>query len=227
MDIQTIIYAAIGGVVPPLLWLWFWDREDRAHPEPKRMIILTFIAGALTVPLVIPFQKYAKDILVSTPLILIAWSSIEEILKFAVAYFVVLTRKVVDEPIDMIIYMLTIALGFSALENALYLFTSLQESTTLASLYKGNSRFIGATLLHVLASSSIGVAMAFAFYKKRIFKIIITTIGLIFAIIIHSLFNISLVTYTGANINNIFIFVWIGLIFLLLAFEKVKRIRHR
>ena len=227
MDIQTIIYAAIGGVVPPLLWLWFWDREDRAHPEPKRMIILTFIAGALTVPLVIPFQKYAKDILVSTPLILIAWSSIEEILKFAVAYFVVLTRKVVDEPIDMIIYMLTIALGFSALENALYLFTSLQESTTLASLYKGNSRFIGATLLHVLASSSIGVAMAFAFYKKRIFKIIITTIGLIFAIIIHSLFNISLVTYTGANINNIFIFVWIGLIFLLLAFEKVKRIRHQ
>ena len=55
------------------------------------------------------------------------WVIIEEVLKYSAALMVVLWHKAVDEPIDVIIYMITIALGFSALENALFIFNPLRD----------------------------------------------------------------------------------------------------
>lgn len=226
MEIQTILYAAFGGILPALLWVWFWNREDKLHPEPKRLIILTFIAGMVVVAIVIPLEKLALALLVQTNLVVIAWAAIEEVLKFAVAYFVVLHRREVDEPIDSIIYMLTIALGFAAAENTLFLLGPISNSGMLQSILTGNFRFLGATLLHVLASSVIGVAMALAFYRKKTTKIFIITAGVILSIALHAIFNFSILKSEGGNLLQVFAFVWIGLVFLLLAFEKVKRLRR-
>ena len=52
-------------------------------------------------------------------------------------------------------------------------------------------RFIGATLLHVVASATIGIFISFAFYKNRFSKFFMTIIGLIVAVTLHS-FLISL-----------------------------------
>ena len=122
MQPEHIIFAIIGGVIPSLLWLWFWTREDKLHPEPRRLIFLTFMAGGIAVALAIPLQQLARDILGGfiTPQVITAWAGIEEVLKYLLALIVVLWRKAVDEPIDMLIYMITIALGFSAVENALF-----------------------------------------------------------------------------------------------------------
>jgi len=39
-----VFFAFVGGLLPALLWLWFWLRED-LHPEPRRILLLTFTAG--------------------------------------------------------------------------------------------------------------------------------------------------------------------------------------
>jgi len=226
MELTYVLLAILGGFVPALFWLWFWLREDRAHPEPKRLILFSFIAGIAVVPLVLPLQKFAIERFAGDNLIFV-WVIIEEVLKYSVALAVVLWNKAVDEPIDCIIYMITIALGFSALENALFIFTPLTNGAFFDSFFTGNFRFIGATLLHVLASGTVGVAMALAFYKGKLFKIIFSTVGLFIAIVLHALFNFFIMDSSGERILGVFLFVWIGIIILFLLFEKAKLIEKQ
>jgi len=215
--------AFVSGLVPALFWLWFWLREDRKNPEPYLLIAVTFIAGMAVVPLALPLQKLAIETYSGDNLIW-SWVIIEEVLKYAVAVAVILWNKAVDEPIDMIIYMITIALGFSALENILYLLIPLIEGDFLNSTLTGSFRFLGATLLHVLASGTVGVFLAFSFYKSNIMKICYGMIGLCMAIILHALFNFFIMDASGETILAVFLFVWIGIIMLFLVFEKVKHL---
>lgn len=226
MEFSYIIIAFMAGLIPALFWLWFWLREDRVHPEPKILIASAFIAGMAVVPLVLPLQKFAIERFQGDNLILV-WVIIEEILKYSAALIVVLWHKAVDEPIDTIIYMITIALGFAALENALFILNPLSTGDIASSIVTGNFRFLGATLLHVLASGTVGVFMAFAFYKRSIYKILFATTGLCIAIVLHALFNFFIMNASGERILSVFMFVWFGIIILFLVFEKVKLIGSR
>ena len=225
MDLTTVGYAAIGGILPALVWVWFWNKEDAKHPEPKQLIIAAFLVGMVTVAAVIPLQKIAASLLTGTAMV-VAWAAIEEIMKFALAHFTVLAHKANDEPIDPLIYMITVALGFAAAENALFLIDPITNSGLIESILTGNFRFLGATLLHVLASSIIGLALGLAFYKHKVAKFWYGLIGLVLAIVLHGLFNFFILKSNGNELMRVFMFVWIGLVLLLIAFERVKRIRR-
>lgn len=218
--------AFLGGMVPALFWLWFWLREDKMRPEPLGLIVLSFIAGMMVVPLALPLQKFALTLFHDFNLILV-WVTIEESLKYAVALALVLWHKDVDEPIDLIIYMITIALGFAALENALFMFNPLVAGDLTNSIITGNFRFLGATLLHILASGTVGAFLALAFYKNNVVKLLAGTIGLCVAIMLHALFNFFIMDASGETILGVFLFVWMGIILLFLVFEKVKLIEAR
>jgi protease PrsW len=217
----TFAIAAVSGLVPALFWLWFWLREDKLRPEPLLLIAITFIAGMAVVPLALPLQKMAIELYVGTNLVL-AWVIIEEVLKYALAVLIILWNRAVDEPIDMIIYMIVIALGFAALENTLFLLSPLMSGDYLNSTLTGSFRFLGATLLHVLASGTVGVFLALAFYKSKVAQIAFGMIGLFLAIVLHALFNFFIIGASGETILGVFLFVWIGIIVLFLLFEKVK-----
>ena len=213
--------AFLAGLIPALFWLWFWLREDKASPEPKILIATAFIAGMLIVPLVLPLQQFAMQRFAGDNLIFV-WVIIEEVLKYSAALIVVLWNKAVDEPIDAIIYMVSIALGFAALENALFIFNPLVDGDYTSSFLTGNFRFLGSTLLHVLASGTVGVAMALSYYKRDLVKIISATVGLFIAIILHAFFNFTIMDASGETVIGVFMFVWMGVIVLFLLFEKVK-----
>src|SRR3990167_5674443 len=53
--------AFLAGLIPILFWLWFWLHEDRQRPEPIILIIITFLAGMMVVPIALPLQKMAID----------------------------------------------------------------------------------------------------------------------------------------------------------------------
>src|SRR3990167_2921435 len=109
-EFVPILGAIAGGLFPALAWLWFWRREDRAHPEPRKLIALAFFAGMVTVAVVIPIQKYVAAYIASQPLIFPLWSAIEETAKSLAASLTALWPREADEPIDSVIYMVTVAL---------------------------------------------------------------------------------------------------------------------
>jgi len=226
-EFTGIATAIIGGITPVLLWLWFWLREDAKNPEPRHLIFFAFVAGMITVALVIPMQKFAAGFLAAGTVTFIAWSFIEEATKYVAGLASVLLGRDADEPIDMVIYMITIALGFAAVENALFLLSPLAGATVIDHVMTGNLRFIGATLLHVLASAVVGISLALTFYKPLYVRLMAGFGGVILGSLLHSLFNIRILSAPDEHLLRTFALVWIGVIVLLAIVEYIKRIKPR
>ncbi len=226
-DISAITLAVLGGFFPSLAWLWFWLREDSAHPEPRRLIAFAFLAGMLTVAVVIPIEEYVQPFLLSQLALFSVWSTIEEVCKYLAALATVLWRRDDDEPIDPIMYMVTVALGFAAVENALFLFSPLSGGTVLSTIQTGDLRFVGATLVHVLSSAVVGVALAATFYRSRKTRFVAGVVGVILAAALHSAFNFFILNAAPQDTLRVLSFVWIGVIGLIAVLEWIKRIRPR
>ena len=222
MSGAVFLIAALGGLLPALLWLAFWLMEDRCEPEPKRYLFFCFLAGMAAVPLVLPLET-AADIYLDGSQLLLAWAVIEELLKFGAAYLAALRFRVFDEPLDGVIYLVTAALGFSALENALFLVDPASAGDALRMLVMGDLRFIGASLLHVLASATIGISLALSFHQSAAKRRLAAAIGVILAVSLHALFNLLILTSGCGKIFLVFLALWLGIVALLFAIEQVKQ----
>lgn len=221
----TFLFAVFAGILPALFWLWFWLHEDNNSPEPKRLIARAFLAGMLAVPLVIPFQFLASKYFGIYPaFVFLLWASIEEILKFSAGFFAVFHRKELDEPIDAVIYLITAALGFVAIENTLFLLSPVLENSGYLTdtIITGNLRFVGASLLHIIASATVGIFIAFSFYKNPRVRNMYTVAGLLLAIALHTVFNLFIMNENGSNTFIVFSVLWLSVAGLMLFFEKIK-----
>ena len=224
----NITLSILGGFIPSILWLLFWLQEDKINPEPKRKIILSFFYGMLAVIFVLPIEKAIYSLFgnVVTVFTIVSWAFTEEILKFAAAYFSSLRKNIYnDEPIDAFIYLISSALGFGALENSLFLLKAMDAGIITQNIISGNMRFIGATLLHVLSSATIGIFIAFGFYMNKDAKKTHLFTGILFAIILHALFNWFIIN-SGGNLFFVFAGVWISIITIIFLIEKVKTIKQ-
>lgn len=222
--LTTILIAFVGGFLPALFWLWFWLREDNKHPEPKRLIALSFFFGVCAVPLAIPFEKLIDAFAFSPLIVLIGWAFVEEALKYLAAFAGGMHTQAEDEPIDAMIYLVTAAIGFAAAENALFLLHPLTNGEMFTTLVTGNIRFIGTTLLHVLSSATIGAFVAFSFYKRKRVRIEHFLLGLVLATGLHAVFNFFIINSGQTWMFTIFACLWLAIVVLMLIFERVKRI---
>jgi protease PrsW len=222
-DPQTLLYAILGGGVPAVFWLWFWlSEEDAEDREPRGLIALAFIFGALMVAIAIWLEKSSLAFITNPTTQVIAWAGIEEFLKLLGVMLLIRGSGVIDQPIDYPMYFIAVALGFAALENVLYLLHPLQVQGTVVGLLTGNLRFLGSTLLHLIASSMIGSALGLSFYLKQ-YKAIYLVSGFICAVVLHSAFNFFIMKGSGENFLSVFGFLWVIAIINILIFEKLKR----
>jgi RsiW-degrading membrane proteinase PrsW (M82 family) len=217
----TLLAAFLGGIVPALLWLAFWLFEDRCEPEPKTYLFFTFILGGLMVAPVLFIEEYAMGLWAGTSL-LVAWALTEELAKLLAALLGGLLWSVFDEPLDALVYMVTAALGFASVENSLFIFGALGHGTALQAAVTGDLRFIGATLLHTLSSAVIGVALALAYFKSVGVRRLAALAGVILAVALHTLFNFLILGQGGGATFWVFLFIWFGIIVILLMAERVK-----
>lgn len=228
MSASTLFFALLGGVLPALLWLWFWLKEDRLHPEPRGLIFASFLGGMIAVLLALPAEEWVwKTFSGRMTLIIIVWAVIEEVFKYATSYIIALRRRENDEPIDSLIYLITTALGFAALENTLFISGAFQHGGLASGFNLGIFRFIGTSLVHVIASGTMGFFLALGFYKRRPVREIDWIMGLSFAIVLHALFNLYILKGAGDGqyTFTIFGFVWLLVILLFIGFEKVKQLK--
>jgi RsiW-degrading membrane proteinase PrsW (M82 family) len=222
MSGAVLLISTLGGILPALLWLAFWLMEDRCEPEPKRYLFFCFLAGMVAVPLVIPLERAVSPYLHGSQLLL-AWAVIEELFKFGAAYLAALRFRVFDEPLDGVIYLVTAALGFSALENVFFLISPAAAGDTLRTIVTGDLRFLGASLLHVLASATIGISLALSFFSSVRARRLSAMIGVILAVALHTLFNFFILTSGSGKMFLIFLVMWLGIVALLFTIEQVKQ----
>jgi RsiW-degrading membrane proteinase PrsW (M82 family) len=233
--LTSLFFAFFGGILPSIIWMIFWLKEDEKHPEPNKLILLTFLLGMASVPFALLVQVISNNLVLGNMDIdvafrlkypvaiatIVVWAATEELVKYFAAYFGGLSQKANDEPVDPIIYMITAALGFAALENTLFLLGPIFQGDGTTAFITGNMRFIGATLVHVASSAIIGIFISLSYYKNNYFKQRYLLSGFILSVALHSIFN-SFIIRAGTFTMAGFALVWLSVVLIILMFETVK-----
>ncbi len=223
--LNTAIVIVLAGL-PAIAWLFFFLKED-LHPEPKKMLALTFFAGIVSsipvLSLELLFQKFAVSPFHSLLLFIVGIAVIEEIFKFVAAYLVNEKSKYFDEGVDAMVYMITVSLGFATVENFFIVKGGLDVANLANILTTLNSvglRFIGATLLHALASGIVGYYWALDHFKKSRNALLT---GLLLASAVHALFNFFVVKFQSSDVFYPTFFLILIALWVLTDFEKIKK----
>jgi len=216
-EFSVIFLAVFLGFSPAVFWFWFWRKRDKENKEPNKLMIFLFLGGmAATIPAAL-IQKLIQDAIPQKYLLclssgcdlnigtniafmlfmmFVVVAPTEEIFKFLFARWISFKSKSFNQIIDGIKYSIAVALGFAALENALYLIDSLEIAdfdTVVSTLL---TRFFISTLAHILYAGISGYYLGrarFDEYNRR--KLMIT--GVFLAIVTHGAFNFMLFTGLG------------------------------
>ena len=226
MTLTTLGYAFLGGLLPSFIWLYFLLKEDAKHPEPKKLILLAFVAGMVAVLCALPLEQFVKANVRDNFSILVGWATIEEVLKYAAAATCILWRGAVDEAPDYVIYMITVALGFAAAENMLFLLAPLANGQLATSFLTDNMRFLGSTLLHVVASAGIGFSLAFSSRYHPAGRMLAAALGLILAVALHTAFNALIINSGTSTTLAAFFLIWTVAVVFFAAFEVLKYFQY-
>lgn len=244
-NLSLVAIAVLGGILPALVWLFFWLNEDKKKPEPTGHLLQAFLVGGLAVlvafflerpfleiigpltgtTITLTFSLSTLITILASAKLIVVWSFIEESVKYLGAQMSVFSRAAFDEPIDAMIYMITVALGFAAVENSLFLFDLLLKGEGhVYFLVTGHLRFLGATIVHTVSSAVIGASIAMTFYSSNVKKTLAIIIGLATATVLHAIFNFFIINNNGAATAQMLLALWLGAILIIYLFERVKNI---
>jgi RsiW-degrading membrane proteinase PrsW (M82 family) len=234
---MKLLLCILLAPLPSMIWLAFYLRKDK-HPEPNRMVIKIFLLGAISIALAALLEQgiylLLKEMSLAEELIVlvISFALIEEALKYLVVRFGILKNPDFDEPVDSMIYLIISALGFAAAEN-IYLLSQISPlkipiGDTIEFI---TTRFVGATLLHALASAIMGYFLAASFCKKSKFRKTLIFGGLVAATMLHSVFNYIIILNINGQIDvfhrNGLILVLLlgGAVMVSIMFKKINKLR--
>lgn len=236
--VSAYLAYIVISFLPPALWLLFYLREDRKHPEPKNLLFVAFFGGiaaallsiAVELALIGDIRQRSGGVLTDflpfvfgTPFaIFMVVAFVEEYAKYAAIKAFIIGRSEFDEPIDAMIYMITAALGFAAIENALFAIPVFQGDFLFGVALTAN-RFIGANLLHALSSGIVGYFLAHSFFAPH--RKHFVALGVIIASVLHALFNyFIIIRETTPQALNLLIFLLFIMAFAVFAeFERLKK----
>lgn len=219
------ILAILLGLIPGFAWLFFYLQED-LHPEPKRLIARTFLFGAAAAifALLVEIALNSGFGLMKAGGIafgsFLVFALVEEAAKFAAAYKSIHKHPAFDEPVDAMIYLVVAALGFATVENLGAASGAIAgRGAFLAGIFATTTiRFVGATLLHALASATMGYFWAQGIRRFGAKSFIV--LGLASATLLHAAFNFLIITF--GNIVQAVLLLAVAGFFVLGDFEKLK-----
>ncbi|WP_313891006.1 glutamic-type intramembrane protease PrsW [Psychrobacillus sp.] len=119
------MFILLSVAIAPALALlsYFYLRKDIAK-EPSRLLLHTFIYGAIITFPILFIQHVIQEEQVFTSLFLhhaIATSALEEFFKWLILIVAIYKHVEFDDPYDGILYGASVSLGFATVENILYL----------------------------------------------------------------------------------------------------------
>ncbi len=224
---MPFLYAIVAGILPSLLWLAFFTHEDSAHKKHRAIIVGCFIGGTIAVILAIFAEKLIAESVIDPTTRYTLWAAVEEIIKFMVAAVIIFSSRANEDPVDAMIYCASVALGFAAIENTLFILGPLSNGSVAQALITTNMRFIGATLVHVVSSSFIGFMIGYVFYRGWFSKTLAVLLGLTGAIALHATFNLSIINASSIDTLKAFGWIWGAVVILIILFEEVKAVHPK
>lgn len=188
------IFSFTLAVIPALLLIRYFYKQDSLKKEPKGLIVKVFFLGVIsTLPVIVIeiilgefnnlLQAQSIQFFAFKAFVVAAFS--EELLKLLVVWIYPYKKAAFDEVMDGIVYAVTASLGFACLENVIYVINGGVITAII--------RAFTAVPLHALAAGVMGYYIGeakFATDKKA--RIQFFTKGLILAIIIHGLYDFVL-----------------------------------
>ena len=207
-------------ILPSLLIVAFFVKSDR-FPEPTSQIIKIFMFGIfLCIPafyINTALDEIYSNTNISEALIrsFLSAAPVEEVLKFTVLYSLVYKMKDFNEPIDGIVYGVSVSLGFATLENIYYVyFLSDYFGTTSQGL--AILRSFSAIPAHAIFGATMGYFfMKYSFIQKQNNLALCLTVP----ILLHGIYNFFASSYFIISL----ITVIISWIVLLRAFSRLKK----
>jgi RsiW-degrading membrane proteinase PrsW (M82 family)/RNA polymerase subunit RPABC4/transcription elongation factor Spt4 len=210
-----LLLIPVLGLAPGLLWLWLIYRNNKNRPEPKGLVIRTYLLGlAVTIPVsfveaafLLPYifthlnqftSSNVYDLMNNLSTGQIAYLSFivagftEELFKFLVVRTTIYKSPYYDEPLDGLVYSSAAALGFASLENVEYLLQfGWQTALVRAPL---------TTMAHVVFSAMWGYPLALKKLKKKNSTLLLW-LGLAGAMAGHGMFDFLAFQQTGDTVN--------------------------
>ncbi len=222
-DPNTLTLALIAGVLPAVLWIFFWIRENRERPRRAGILFSAFLAGVFMVILALPVEKFMLLLSSDATTLTVLWAASEEVLKFCAFLMILFWTTSVEVPIDYPVYMMVVALGFAGFENALYFLQPLQSGSEVTLFLSSSMRFLGSTLMHAAVSSLAGIGLGFAYFGTRRQKILAAALGLTLAIAIHSTFNLIIPEMPDMTFVAIIASLWLLTVIIMILLENLRK----
>lgn len=195
--ITYILLALLPAVLLLLFILW----RDRLRPEPKKELLIAFLAGLLTVPIAYYLEVYVAEKGI-VPSLYESWRDVfrlafvgaaipEELAKILILSILFFWRKQKDEYMDGIVYAVCIGLAFAAAENLGYLF-SMAPYGSEAVWATGVSRAFISVPGHFGFAVMMGFFYSFFLFTKGKMRFAWLSLAFVVPVVFHGLFDFFL-----------------------------------
>ena len=186
---MNLLLLAIAPICVVVIYIYVKDKYDK---EPKRLLLLSFICGALVSILITTLLYAGFDYVLPLTnhfgiqeLFIKAFFVVgltEEFSKYIIVRYVSQPRKAFNEPFDGIIYAVMVSMGFAATENVMYVLNGGYEVAII--------RAFSAIPAHAVFAIIMGYFMGKAKFSNHMARLNLT--GLFLAVLFHGAYDFFL-----------------------------------
>ena len=212
---QTLFYLAIA-IFPAIFFMIYIYRNDDKEKEPPLLLLKCIIGGLLSVPIAIILEMIAESVVIYLlenvvsatrvnygVLTAIFVGLIEEGAKFFFLYIFTWKDKAFNYRFDGIVYAVFVSLGFAALENVFYVFNygtgvALQRALLTIPGHMSFAVYMGLYYGHAKVSEAVNNPDAKSLNLKAAYA---------FAVLLHTIFDATLMVESDIGLIIFFIFV--------------------
>ncbi|WP_159018357.1 PrsW family intramembrane metalloprotease [Algibacter sp. L3A6] len=221
---MALLLSAIAPVFLVIIYIYIKDKYEK---EPKRLMLIAFLLGAVISIIITSLMYYVFDYILPLDdhtsllqLFLKAFLVValtEEFSKYVIVRYFAQTRTAFNEPFDGIVYAVMVSMGFAATENIVYVFDSGFETAFL--------RAITAIPAHATFGILMGYFMGKAKFSKN--KIVLNLTGLLLAVIFHGAYDFFLfIDFIPGIWIGAFVSLFIGILLSRKAIQQHQKNSH-
>jgi RsiW-degrading membrane proteinase PrsW (M82 family) len=227
-----IILSGIAAITPMTFYLYLIWKMDKYDREPIRLVLLNYLWGALGAVVLAIISSIILTTLIGFFIrdefgldifgaVIIA-PFVEEITKGVFLLITISSRKF-DNLTDGIVYGGAIGLGFGMTENFLYFISNFADMSDWISLVIVRTLFSG--VMHLVCTATLGAFLGLSKFMITPIRILLGIIGLLIAMLIHSLWNLF-VSFESTVLLG-FIFLIFTVIIFIIVFRLSLRSERR